>query len=184
MVVAAGPGEDAVQERLRSNNPSVRKAISIATGRSPTLRALVEQLTVHGGVVYVTPSISVPQGREASLLHAMWASGGLRYLRILVRWGLPEDYLVAVIAHEVQHVLEVLEAPEVHDARSMQELFDRIGVRSLDAYETDAAREIQTKVFGELRRTATPEGPRNPSWPDPAGDAVDQTSEKSAETAP
>jgi hypothetical protein len=72
---------------------------------------------------------------------------------------------ISVMAHELQHALEVAEAPEVTDAASLVDLFRRIGYVKAEsgrgiAYETKAARGVGDRVAEELRRD------RQKSWPE------------------
>lgn len=138
-------------DRLRAPDRALLEVLRGGAERSATMRALVRRLELQQGVVYVTQSVSLSDGRGACLLHRMWGTGDARYLRILVRWGLPSDYLIALVAHELQHAVEVLEAPEIHDSRSMELFFKRIGVHNLGRYETSAAVDVQARVWTELR---------------------------------
>lgn len=142
---------DSALDRLRAPDRALLEALRDGAQRSITLRTLIRRLEIQQGVVYVTQSVSLSDGRGACLLHRMWGAGETRYLRVLVKWGLPSDYLVALVAHELQHAVEVLEAQEVHDSRSMESFFKRIGVHNLGRYETSAALDVQAQVWAELR---------------------------------
>ena len=61
--------------------------------------------------------------------------------------------LLALIAHELQHALEVLEHKEVVNIATMEAMFRRIGVPltgGLTGYETSAARATGDDVLAEL----------------------------------
>jgi hypothetical protein len=64
-------------------------------------------------------------------------------------------HLVAILAHELQHVLEVATADWVRDQGSFVALFQAIGVRQASnqnhTYDTDAAREVGRRVRDEVR---------------------------------
>jgi len=61
------------------------------------------------------------------------------------------DRLIALIAHELQHALEVLVHPEVVDVDSMLAMYAKIGVplAGRSGYETSAAHAVQDAVLSE-----------------------------------
>jgi len=48
-------------------------------------------------------------------------------VRVAVRLPGLENELVCTLAHELQHVVEIADAPEVRDTRSLLRFYDRIG---------------------------------------------------------
>jgi hypothetical protein len=78
-----------------------------------------------------------------------------RYLRVLVAWGLGKERTIMVLAHELQHVREVLEAGSGTGQAAFDALFTRIGEARLDyprnRYETAAAEEVMAVVRREIR---------------------------------
>jgi hypothetical protein len=62
------------------------------------------------------------------------------------------DQLLALIAHEMRHGLEVLEYTEVVDAATMEAMYRKIGtpLAGLTGYETSAARAASDAVLAEL----------------------------------
>jgi hypothetical protein len=68
-----------------------------------------------------------------------------------------ENRLIALLAHELQHAVEVVHAPEVRDARSLEQMFSRLaigfGCDDSTCYETQAARDVEHAVGEELTRT-------------------------------
>ncbi len=154
-LAADGPADSGL-DRLRSPDRALLDLLRDGAERSGTLKALIERLEVLRGIVYVTQTVALSKGLEGCLLHRVWSSGEDRYLRVLVRWGLPKDYLIALVAHELQHAIEVLEAPGAHDSASIERLFERIGVhqrlgKGRASYETRSALEVQDAVSAELK---------------------------------
>ena len=57
----------------------------------------------------------------------MTKAGGFRYLRAAISTDLSSDQIIASLAHELQHVVEVIEDSNVVDERSLVALYKRIG---------------------------------------------------------
>jgi hypothetical protein len=63
------------------------------------------------------------------------------------------DRPIYLLAHELQHVVEVLEAPDVLTERDVDQLFERIGWRAFAGdMETQAALDTERAVRSELSR--------------------------------
>jgi hypothetical protein len=62
------------------------------------------------------------------------------------------DQLLALIAHELHHALEVIEHPEVTNISMMEAMYRRIGtpLTGMTGYETSAARAGGAAVLAEL----------------------------------
>jgi hypothetical protein len=83
------------------------------------------------------------------------ATQGNRYVRILVTSDMhrvSHDQLLALLAHEMRHALEVLEHREVVDVETMEAMYSRIGTPLIGqkGYETSAARAAGDAVLAEL----------------------------------
>ena len=79
-------------------------------------------------------------------------AGGQRYLRVQVRAMMQGDHVIAVVAHELHHALEVAGDKSVVDEVTLAELYRRIGHASIGAhgYDTDGARAAGIRVRDEL----------------------------------
>ena len=143
---------DAPYPRVRAVTPLVRSLITDAAGRSMTVRHLLARLAVTNVIVYVEQSGSsaIPVARTKLVT----TSGDNRFLRIGINASIPFHDVAPMLAHELQHALEIAEEPDVVDDDGMRRLYRRIG-RALggDRYETDAAREIETRVRRELTKS-------------------------------
>jgi hypothetical protein len=85
--------------------------------------------------------------------------GKPRMLRVTLNNDLAPDERIAVLAHELQHVVEIAGAPDVVDGDSMRRLFKRIEylVNSTgNRYETRAAQQIEHRVRREITRSRCP----------------------------
>jgi len=141
-------------ERIRAESPILKAAMTTAFERSPTFRALVDRIDRSDVVVYLTcASFQSYTLRGRTLLVS--ADTRIRYLRVQILCSQLDLDLTLIIAHELQHVVEVASAPSVVDDRSFGELFSRIGFRKChtqasDQFETVAAMETGRRVYKEF----------------------------------
>jgi hypothetical protein len=119
---------------------------------SPTLCALVAAL--DGSDVIVHVSFAHAPKLDGHLAHQLVDAGGRRYLRIVLAVRHSDRVLIPILAHELQHALEVAQAPDVRDAVALIGLYQRIGVpalKSATARETEQALRVQRQVRADLR---------------------------------
>ena len=140
--------------QLRTTDPMVSEVIRDGRRQSPTFASLVGTLEQSDTFVYVVRVQTLPHRMEGCLVHDGIGSGR-RYLRVLLKMGTPQDWMIVVLAHELQHVREVLDSGIANDQRAMDALFKRIGNRQLgsdtgEQYETAAAQRVATAVAREL----------------------------------
>lgn len=131
------------------------KLIAEGSERSPTFRSLLEQIAASDGIVYVEFGYCAFGHLNGCLLPLVVRSPGGRYLRILVtpdKTRANRDRQIALIAHELQHALEVLAHPEVVDVDTMLAMYRRLGVplSGRSGYETAAAHRAEDAVLTEL----------------------------------
>ena len=86
---------------------------------SATFRRLIVTLNDSDVIVYIEP-IRTRQPLRGYLAHNIVARGQYRYLRIAVEIAGSERRLVSLLAHELQHAVEVAHAPEVRDPESLE----------------------------------------------------------------
>jgi hypothetical protein len=84
-------------------------------------------------------------------------SGGpdVRYLRVEILCSQSESALVTIVAHELQHALEIASTPDVVDDRSFVRLFSAIGFSTClspgpEQFETSAAVVAGDRVRAEF----------------------------------
>jgi len=124
--------------------------------RSPLLTAIVRTIDASDVIVHVTCehfATSDLEGRTAWLS----ANPNARYLRVQIDCLLSRPRLVAILAHELQHVAEVAVAADVVDQRSFARHFRRIGYSTCyggtrEQFETDAALRAGARVLREFTR--------------------------------
>ena len=154
LIAMARPSSAGDLQRIRTPSRLLRAVLSDSTEKSTTLKAIVDRVDASNVIVYVTCD------RFDSVLvngKTIWAEGSreARYLRVKVDCMLPRASLVAILGHELQHVAEVADAPQVVDEASFAKLFSRIGYatcdkRTLEQFETNGAITAGERVRQEV----------------------------------
>src|SRR5262245_46678763 len=121
-----------------------------AATRSATVRSIIDRLAATDVIVYVevTPSPQIPLARTKLVT----ATANARFVRIGLRTQLSPFDVTPLIAHELQHALEIAERPDVRDDAAVRRLYSQIGRQNgPDRFETEAARAIERRVRDEIR---------------------------------
>ena len=136
---------------VRTIDKRVQRLLGTGVRRSPTFAALMTSLNASDVIVYIEPTQTMPITLAGRLL-LMPIAKEQRYLRIQVSLTMSPDEMIAVIAHELRHAVEVADAPDVRNETSLVKLYERIGRRSgvPHCYETDAAQDAARHVRREL----------------------------------
>ena len=139
------------ERRVRAPQMRVQSLLEEGLRRSPTFAALLNALARTDVIVYVESSMTLPKDTQGRLTMVP-LSGPQRYLRIQIRSDLTRFEGIALIAHEMRHALEIGEAADVRDPRSLIRLYERIGHSSggEHAFDTDAAQDTGRQVRREL----------------------------------
>ena len=138
--------------RVRSTDKQITKMLALGIERSPTFGRLVRALNSTDVIVYVERTRNLPKPLAGRMLLLPMA-GHQRYLRIQVRSDLPARELIALIAHELRHALEIADHPAVRDASAMLDLYRRIGhatSSALHTFDTEAAQTAGRQVRQEI----------------------------------
>ena len=139
---------------VRTTEPLVRSLIEQGLARSKTFRRLVTTLDQSDVVVYIDPKIT-RQTLGAYLSHSVVSTGGIRYLHIAVELRGGDIRLVSLLAHELQHAVEVSQDPDARDSEGVDRLFGRLastrGCGISNCEETEAALNVQAAVDAELK---------------------------------
>ena len=151
-LLLAGSGADkpSTAPRVRAA-PTAGRAIEDAAARSATVRALLDRLAASDVIVYVeiTSMPDVPVARTKLVT----ATPVARFLRIGINSATSVLDRPALLAHELQHALEIAEHREVRDDGGVRRLYAAIGTQhGVDQFETDAAVRVERQVRAELRR--------------------------------
>ncbi len=140
--------------RIRPQDDRITAMLAAGVARSASFRALVDRIEASDVYVYVGMS-PLLKSSLAGRLSWMTKAGGYRYLRAAISTGLSSDRIISSLAHELQHVVEVIEDSAVVDEKSLETLYKRIGEPSRAtasvAWETVAAQEVASRVRRELK---------------------------------
>jgi hypothetical protein len=138
--------------RVRSAEPRLAALIDAGVAQSITFHRLVDTLNNSDVIVYVGPKHK-HDALGGFLSHRVVIAGPNRYLQIAVSTFGSDRWILSVLAHELQHAVEVAEHPEARDVQTTAAMFDRIGIRGCaesDCWETQAAQDVQFAVNEEL----------------------------------
>lgn len=152
---------------LRYNNDRIREVLAWTTDRSPTVRRAVAAIEAADVVVYLEEG-QCHDGALRACLQVLPAAGERRLL-IRLDTRLPLMSVVAELAHELTHAVEVAGDATALDQPSLRNLYQRIGFRSCDEYarecwETKAAQDNELTAVSEVLRMNTDK----PTLPDSA----------------
>ena len=125
------------------------RLVADAERRSSTVHSLI--LALEKTDVYVLVEMGNRDGDTPGALYFSGAGHGTRWLRIVLHVSAKLVEQIALLAHELQHALEIAKAPDVTDTPSLRRLYERIGYSApTGGYETDAAREVQRRALADL----------------------------------
>ena len=138
--------------RVRSSDSTLVALIGEATHRSRTFSQLVQAIEATNGIVYVE-SGKCSHGVRACLPMSMQVSGPNRLVHIVIdRTRHTSDIeTMTFLGHELQHAIEVLSDPTVHDGVTMFNFYRRMAPTDNTRFETTAAVDVGNAVFDEVR---------------------------------
>lgn len=135
--------------RLRCLDKRAGNVLREALRYSPTVRGLAARIE-DSDLIVLLQIVMLP-GNMVGATKLMTSVPGARYVSVtLDPRGLPQDML-GRLGHELRHVVEIADAPDVADEAGMQALFKRIGWKAgrANTYETEAAIETGRRVASE-----------------------------------
>lgn len=142
---------------LRTVEPYVTELLVGGLQKSPTFNGLIRTIEDSDLLVYVIQWMKLSTFGEGLTVGGnvtvREAANGLRIVFILINPSLPPDHATAMIAHELQHAVEIAQAPHVVDHKSLVQHYRQIGIRTgAQSYDTTAARTVWDRVITELNR--------------------------------
>ena len=154
MGAARGGSQDKIPPDLgiRTMDEASTRLFADGVHRSDTINRLVLRIAISDVGIYLNASPEPGLWRGGTQF--VGYVGDRRYVLVKVNLGLDSRERIAVFAHELQHVCEVADAPDVINNDRMKRLFERIGHRNSNDlhYETLAAQDVERRVRAELRR--------------------------------
>jgi hypothetical protein len=152
VVVTSGPVSSPRQPEyphVRATDPRIARLIQETVRRSPTFARLHEALQRTDVILFVEPSSTIRKSLRGQLLFVE-ATPFARYLRAEIRADLPRGDLIATIAHEMQHALEIGQSEAVRNGEDVEKLYRRIGSSPRDHdYDSDLAYAVGVRVRAE-----------------------------------
>jgi hypothetical protein len=136
---------------VRATTPGSRALLTEAVAKSSVLNMLIGQFDATDIFVYIeiTGSPDIPIARTKLVTAVPTA----RFLRVTINAQVAPWDRLPLLAHELQHALEIAADPDVRDDDGIRRLFQRVGFSAgEDKYETTAAREVERRVRVELAR--------------------------------
>lgn len=153
---AAPPDAKLGGPHVRPQDSRITALLQVGMQRSSSLRALVDRIEASNVYVYVGLD-HLMKSYLAGRLTWMGQAHEFRYLRASINFDLSGDQVIATIAHELQHAVEVIDDQSVVDERTLVALYRRIGKPSRlelnSGWETAAAQAMGLQVRRELIAT-------------------------------
>jgi hypothetical protein len=152
MAVAATAAMASAEGGVRPLQERGARLLDEGTRRSAAMRELVDELRASDLVVYVDLDANEP-GALAGSLRFRAVTAEARYVRVWLQPRRCDRELVSVLAHELQHAVEVARAADVRSAESFKALYAAVGKSgNAGRYETAAAQEMGARVRKELEK--------------------------------
>jgi hypothetical protein len=152
----------ALISRVRPTSDIAKKLVAEATARSATVRALIDEIDRSDVFVYVELQFDVPGALAHTTLLVANEAG--RFLRVTIEASLDPRRRLELLAHELQHSVEIAREKHVRSVDAMRSLFTNIGwAMGERSYETAQAIDVERQARRELStRTGTtaPAAPR------------------------
>lgn len=151
---------DRAAPHVRGATPDAAELLDELVARSPTVRDLVDRLDRSDLLVYIRYqwfSTARLRGRIGFLA----ADKQRRLLAIEIGCRHTRTEQLVALGHELQHAVEIADAPSVWDVRSLAALYTVIGDRTgysaaAETYETAAAADAGVRIRSELAAIAAP----------------------------
>jgi hypothetical protein len=142
---------------LETGDAEILSAITVCYSRSLACHRLIDEIGASSTIVYLRRG-QCRNGKPGSCLMFSTAQSGVRYLQLVLDKDLSGEPLVSAAARELQHVVEVVRAPEVIDRNSFRLLYMRIGFciygsGMREEWETEEAQRLALVVSKEVRQS-------------------------------
>lgn len=147
---ADGPYATNPKARVRPMHRRVAALLATGMNRSATFRQLVRRIEDSDVIVYVETRHDLRDGVGASMRFVTRTASD-RFVRIQLSAEHTNHTLVALLGHELQHVVEVADHAEVQSPDDLREFYRRTGVRTgPDSFDSEEARHAGYLVRDEI----------------------------------
>ena len=147
--------QPATFKHVRSEEAGIRTLLDDGYMRSVTFKALVDTVENLSCVVYVTSAVKLSDGMRGALLHSAAGSRELPVLRVLLKANLAPYEAIAVIGHELQHVIEAVRDSDPSEPLDLPAIFERLEPRGRSPagrkYKTETAIDLTTRILDEVK---------------------------------
>jgi len=136
--------------RVRPSGPRAVYTVGRALELCPTIRSLVAQIEASDLIVYV--KIEHRDSGPAGWIRFVGGTPVARVLGVHLRDDLSTPQMVMLLGHELQHAVEVSEAPQVRDRESFEAHYrcPGFGTVSPNRFDTPGAIRVGRQVRREL----------------------------------
>lgn len=140
-------------DRLRPQSDRVAHWLREARRRSPTVQRLVDRIEQSDVIVYLDINRGLAPNIAACLTW-MATTSSRRIVRASFRPTLGVHEAIAMVAHELQHVVEVIDHPEVRSNATLLDLYTRIGhATGTDGLRWDTADAVAVGTLARVEAT-------------------------------
>jgi hypothetical protein len=144
---------------LRVLDQPLKTLLDRGAAQSPTLRGLLVEVEATPVLIFVECAVKLPSG-VGGRMNFVTSVNRMRFVRVAIDCSLTERWQTTLMAHEIQHALEIGRRPEVDDVEAMEELYEEIGIptvrdRAHRHFETAEAMAVQRAVEQELEGRGT-----------------------------
>jgi hypothetical protein len=154
MLALAVTAQNSTERHVRTEERRILALIDAGLSRSTTFRQLVDTLNMSDVIVYVEPK-RTRQALGGYIAHNITVTGSYRYVHVAIETQGSEGRLIPLLAHELQHAVEVAQAPDARDPESLERLFSRLAVKfgcdGTSCSETQGAKDVEHLVSEELK---------------------------------
>ncbi len=138
--------------RVRPMTDQARAIVQEAAQRSPTIARLLRIIESSDAIVYIDLQFDLRSDGATTIIAA---NDQCRFIRIALSRSLAGLRRFEMLGHELQHAVEIIQAPNVRDATSLRGLFSKIGwILSDVSFESGAAITAERQVQQEMRLSA------------------------------
>lgn len=144
--------------RVRPTTDIAKKMVADAAARSPTVRALIDEIDRSDIFAYVELQFDVPGALAHTTLLVANEAG--RFIRITIEASLEPRRRLELLAHELQHAVEIAREKDVRSVQAMRRLFTNIGwAMGERSFETAQAIDIERQARREMGMRTTSTAP-------------------------